>query len=146
MLGDDRIADQRSIERLITSLGDGWARGDADAFARWFVNDGTFTNVLGLFFQGRDAFRERHDVVFKTMFKGSTLTLRIETLRFIRPDVAIADLNADLRGVTAPPRGLAVMPDGAIRTKLLMVLVKEHGEWWISAYHNVAVVPPPAAK
>jgi hypothetical protein len=34
------------------------------------------------------------------------------------------------------------MPDGTVRTKLLMVLVREHGDWWISAYHNVAVTPP----
>ena len=127
----------------MASLDDAWARGDAGAFANRFAADGTFTNVLGMFFQGRDEFRERHDAVFKTVFKGTTLALRIATLRFIRPDVAIADLDAELRGCTNPPGGLAAMPDDTIRTKLLMVLVKEHGDWWISAYHNVAVVPPP---
>lgn len=41
------MADQLSIERLLASLSDAWARADADAFAGSFVNDGTFTNVLG---------------------------------------------------------------------------------------------------
>jgi uncharacterized protein (TIGR02246 family) len=138
----DRTADQLAIERLITSLEDAWARGDAAAFASRFANDGTFTNILGMFFHGRDAFRERHDDVFRTVFKGSTLALQVAALRFIRPDVAIADLDADLRGYTALPPGLRAMPDGAVRTRLLMVLVREHGDWWISTYHNVAVVPP----
>jgi hypothetical protein len=34
--------------------------------------------------------------VFKTVFKGSTLALRIEMLRFIRPEVAIVDTGAEL--------------------------------------------------
>ena len=70
-----RTADLLSIERLLASLDEAWARGDAGAFASRFATDGTFTNVLGMFFQGRDAFRGRHDDVFKTVFKGSTLAL-----------------------------------------------------------------------
>jgi uncharacterized protein (TIGR02246 family) len=144
MPNDDRTADSVSIERLIVSLEEAWARADAGAFASRFANDGTFTNVLGMFFRGRDAFRDRHDAVFRTVFKGSTLTLRISTLRFIRTDVAIADMDAELRGFTTLSGGYTAMPDGAVRSRLLMVLVREHGEWWISAYHNVAVAPPPS--
>ena len=124
-------------------MGDAWAHGDAEAFARRFANDGTFTNFLGMFFCGPDAFRERHDAVFKTVFKGTTLTLRIATLRFIRPDVAIADTDAEVRGLTIVPVGLTAMPDGVVHSKLLMVLVREQGDWWISVYHNVAVAQAP---
>jgi hypothetical protein len=46
----------------------------------------------------------------------------------------------------APPAGLTAVPDGALGTKLLMVLLKEHGEWWISAYYDVAVTPPSPRK
>lgn len=141
MRSEDRTADQRSIQHLIAALDDAWARGDAVAYANRFANDGTFTNFLGMFFQGRDAFQDRHDAVFKTVFKGSTLTLRIATLRLIRPDVAIADLDAEIRGLTVVPSGLTEM-GGVVRSKLLMVLVREYEEWWISAYHNVAVAPP----
>ncbi|MBX5463602.1 MAG: SgcJ/EcaC family oxidoreductase [Steroidobacteraceae bacterium] len=141
MHDDARTADLRSIERLIASLQEAWAVGDADAFARRFTEDGTFTNVLGMFFQGRAAFRERHDAVFRTVFKGSTLKLRIAVLRFIRPDVVIADTDAELRNPAALPEGLSASPDGTVYARLLMVLVKERDEWWISAYHNVPVVP-----
>jgi hypothetical protein len=37
------------------------------------------------------------------------------------------------------------MPDGTLRTKLLLVLIKERGDWWITAFHNVPV-DPSAAK
>jgi uncharacterized protein (TIGR02246 family) len=140
MPSEPRTADQASIERLLASLEDAWVRGDAGAYAERFAIDGTFTNFLGMFFQGRDAFRDRHDAVFKTVFKGSALTLHIAALRFIRYDVAIADLDAEVRGLAAVPVGLAAV-DGIVRSKLLMVLVREPADWWISAYHNVAVAP-----
>jgi uncharacterized protein (TIGR02246 family) len=139
MYGEARTEDRRLIEPLIGSLEAAWARGDADAYANRFANDGTFTNFLGMFFQGREAFRERHDSVFKTVFKGTVLTLRIAALRFVRSDVAIADLDAEVRGVTDPPANLAGLRDSMIHTRLLIVLVKEHEGWWISAYHNVPV-------
>ena len=143
MPNEVQTAEQLSIERLIASMDEAWARGDAEAFASHFANDGTFTNVLGMFFSGRDGFRDRHDAIFKTVFKGSTSTTRIAKLRFVRPDVAIADLDAAVRGFATLPSGLTALPDGTVRTKLLMVLVREQGNWWISAYHNVAVAPPP---
>jgi uncharacterized protein (TIGR02246 family) len=146
MNGADQTADQDSIERLLASLDDAWARGDAGAFANRFASDGTFTNFLGMFFQGRDAFRERHDAVFRTVFKGTTLKLHLTALRLIRPDVAVADIDAELRGLSALPNGLVAMPDGTVHTRLLIVAVREHGDWWISAYHNVAVAPLQSRK
>ena len=117
------------------------ARGDADSFSSHFATDGTFTNILGIFFSGRQAFRDRHEAIFRTVFKGSTQTLRLAALRFIRTDVAIADVDATVRGYAALPEGVSPMPDGTLRTKLLLVLIKEHGDWWITAFHNVAVAP-----
>jgi uncharacterized protein (TIGR02246 family) len=126
-------------------LDEAWARGDADAFASHFASDGTFTNILGLFFSGRQAFRDRHEAIFKTVFKGSTQALTLAKLRFIRSDVAIADIDATVRGYAALPAGVSAMPDGTLRTKLLLVLIKERGDWWITAFHNVPV-DPSAAK
>ena len=31
--------------------------------------------------------------------------------------------------------------DGVLRFKLLLVIIKEQGVWWIAEYHNVAVTP-----
>ena len=136
--------DQVAIEAVVASLDSAWAKGDADAFAAHFSTDGGFTNVLGMVHFGREAFRNRHDAIFKTVFKGSTSKLTIAKLRFVRPDVAVADVDAEIRGFAALPPGMQAGPDGVGRSKLLLVLVKDGGEWWITAYHNVgvAVLPP----
>ena len=136
--------DQAAIDAVVASLDVAWAKGDADAFAAQFASDGSFTNVLGMVHFGRDAFRNRHDAIFKTIFKGSTSQLAIAKLRFVRPDVAIADVDAEIRGSAALPPGMQAGADGVGRSKLLLVLVKDGGEWSISAYHNVALAQLPA--
>ena len=136
-------SDQVAIESIVVSLDTAWAKGDADAFAEHFAPDGGFTNVLGKVYFGREAFRTRHDAIFKTVFKGSTSKLAIAKLRFVRPDVAIADVDAEIRGFAALPPGMQAGPDGVGRSKLLLVLVRDGGEWWITAYHNVGVAALP---
>ena len=135
--------DKAAIESICAALDEAWARGDSTSFAARFAEDGGFTNVLGMVYYGRDAFRERHDAILKTIYKGSTSKLSITKLRFIRSDVAIADVDAELKGYAALPPGMRAGSDGVMRTKLQMVFVKEKGDWWITAYHNVAVAALP---
>jgi uncharacterized protein (TIGR02246 family) len=105
------------------------------------TEDVSFTNIFGTVRSGRTEFIQRHIEIGQTFFKGTTPKTSIARLRFIRPDVAIADVTGEITGFTKVPAGLPVGPDGILRFKLLMVLVKEKGEWWITAYHNVAVTP-----
>ena len=63
--------------------------------------------------------------------------MSIKTLRFVRSDVAIADIDAALVGCLDKPPGVNAGPDGVLHTCLLMVLLKQNDYWWIAAYHNV---------
>jgi uncharacterized protein (TIGR02246 family) len=135
--------DSALIEALVAAETDAWNKGDAVAFASRFALDGGFTNVIGMVYYGRQAFEDRHAELFRTMYKGSVLKQSIGKLRFIRQDVAVVDINAELAGATNTPTGIRTETDHIVRAKLQLVLVKEKGDWWITAYHNVAVVPLP---
>jgi uncharacterized protein (TIGR02246 family) len=129
--------DELAIRELINDLTEAWNRGDAEAYGARYQPDGTFTNVNGAFYIGREEFNRRHDEIFRGVFGGTTLALTTKSLRFIRPDVAVADIDAALSGCQAKLPGAQSGADGALHTCLLMVLVKEGGSWWIAAYHNV---------
>jgi uncharacterized protein (TIGR02246 family) len=128
---------EAAIARLLSELADAWNRGDAKAYGVHFQADGTFTNVNGTFHVGRDEFDRRHEDIFHGIFKGTTLALTPKKLRFIRPDVAVADIDVTLSGDRAQPPGISAGHDGALHTCLLLVLVKDDGVWSIAAYHNV---------
>jgi uncharacterized protein (TIGR02246 family) len=105
------------------------------------AGDVSFTNIFGTVRFGRAEFKQRHVEIGQTIFKGTSVKNSIGKLRFIRPDVAIVDVSGEMTDFAKVPPGLPVGTDGILRFKLLEVLVKEKGEWWITEYHNVAVTP-----
>lgn len=133
--------DKAAIQAIVQDLQVAWNRGDANAFASHFASDGSFTNVVGMQTYGSAPFLKQHERIFATIYKGSHNESTLGTLRFLRPDVAIADVEAVLTKTTSVPPGIALGSDGALHTKLQLVLSKEHGVWQIDAFHNVAVNP-----
>ena len=116
---------------------DAWNRGDAAAFGAHYRADGTFTNVNGTYHFGREAFDQRHAEVFGGVFKGTRLSLTIKNLRFVAPTVAVVDADTTISHCRTTMPGMHLDADGAAHTSLLIVLIKEAGDWWIAAYHNV---------
>ena len=138
----DEIAIRNIIQEEITA----WNSGDAAAYSRHFAADGTFTNIRGQFFTGREAFIERHDFIFKGPFHGSTLKQDVVSLKFARPDVAVVEVLTSVTGIQKLSPGTNTDDKGRLRTRLLQVIVKDGGEWKIVAYHNTDVksdVPAP---
>ena len=88
---------------------------------------------------GAPAFAGRHSEILATFYKGTTKQHAIRRIRFITPDVAIVDIDNEVRGVKTMPGGIAVPPHGVVKTQLMEVFVRREGRWWIEAYHNVDV-------
>jgi uncharacterized protein (TIGR02246 family) len=132
-------SEEAAVRRLIQDQVTAWNRGDAEAYSRHFASDGTFTNLLGMFFTGPDAFRERHAQIFKGAYRGSTKREDIVSIKFVRPDVAIVETLQTVTGFQRLLPGTSADAKGRLRTRLLQVLVKDGGEWKIAAYHNVDV-------
>jgi uncharacterized protein (TIGR02246 family) len=137
---------KEAIEAVIASTTDAWNKGNPLALSAACAEDVSFTNVIGSVYYGRTAFEHRHAELLRSIFKGSTLKQSVGKLLFIREDVAIADVNTELRGYTRLPPGIQTGDDDILRTRLQLVLAKEQGEWRIIAFHNVAVAPLPAHR
>ena len=138
--------DEAAIRKLIQEQVAAWNAGDATAFARHFATDGTFTNLLGMYFTGQEAFRDRHDQIFKGAYRGSTKIEDIVAIKFVRPDVAIVDSLQTVTGYQKLLPGTQADAKGRLRTRLLQVFVKDAEGWKIVTYHNVDVkagVPAP---
>lgn len=132
-------SDEAAIARVIKDMTEPWNRGDAEAYGARYRDDATSTNVNGTFHVGRTAFDRRHEEVFGGIFSGTTQAMTIKKLRFIAADVAVVDVDTRIAGCRAT--GLPFHADGRLHSCLLMVLIKQDGTWWISAYHNVWRAP-----
>src|SRR5215469_14925648 len=134
--------DENAIHSLLDDEVSSWNQGDTDGYSKHFAADGTFTNVPGMFFTGRQAFRDRHEFIFKGPFRGTMLQAQVVSLRFLTADVAVCEALEWVSGFTsgAPP-GLHLDAKGRLRTRLLQVMTKRNGEWQIVVYHNVDIKP-----
>jgi uncharacterized protein (TIGR02246 family) len=135
-------SDEQAIRALVAAQATAWDAGDAKGYAKDVSPDVSFTNLFGMVMYGAPAFIERHQQILNTFYKGTTKHHQIRRVRFVTPDVAIVDVDNEVRGVRAMPPGIAVPADGIIKTQLMEVFARRGGRWWIEAYHNVDTKPP----
>ena len=136
-----------SIRRLLDAQVAGWNAGDAAAWSREFVPDAGFVNILGMRFQGRQAYERRHAELFATLFKGSHLDLQELTVRTLGDSAAIAEAVLDLTHFPKLPPGIRPsIGKEVLRTRMLYVLVREGSDWHIVFSQNTAVMPMPPSE
>ena len=142
-LGAQTVSDETAIRSIVQDEIVAWDQGDAVAYSRHFAADGTFTNIVGQFFTGHEAFLKQHATLFEGRFKQTRLQQEIVSLKFVRPDVAVVEVLTSVTGVVAATLapGTGGDPKGRLRTRLLQVVVKQGEEWKVVAYHNVDVKP-----
>lgn len=140
VFADDPSA-ETPIRAVIAAQAAAWDAGDGEAYAKDLAPDASFTNLFGMVMYGAPAFTKRHRQILSTFYKGTTKSHAIRRIRFVTPDVAIVDIDNEVRGVKAMPPGVPLPADGVVRTQLMEVLVRRGDRWWVEAYHNVDVKP-----
>jgi uncharacterized protein (TIGR02246 family) len=134
-------AAEAQIRAIVAEQAAAWDAGDGAAYAKDLAPDASFTNLFGMVMYGAAAFAERHQHILATFYKGTTKHHAIRRIRFVTPDVAIVDIDNQVRGVKTMPAGIGVPPDGIVRTQLMEVFVRRGDRWWVEAYHNVDTKP-----
>src|SRR4051794_37830113 len=134
----DETAERRAILELGRALQDTWNRGDAAGYASLFTDDADFVAWTGQYGQGRRAIEAGHRPLFDGPLAGSRMVLlgddtesaRPESLRFIRPDVAIMVTSG---AVTLADQSATGPDHQSVQT---FVLTKNDGRWRVAAFHN----------
>jgi uncharacterized protein (TIGR02246 family) len=134
-------AAEEPIRAIVAEQVVGWNVGDGTAYARHVAPDVSFTNLFGMVMYGAPAFEKRHKEILSTFYKGTTKQHVVRRIRFLTPDVAIVDIDNEVRGVTTMPAGIPVPPDGVLKTQLMEVFARRDGQWRVEAYHNVDLKP-----
>lgn len=127
--------EESAIRALYEQLMDGWNRGNAEAFAAPFCEDGDLIGFDGTHLKGRDEILSFHRPLFDKWLKGTRLVGRVKAVRFLGPDVALMHAvgGTVMRGKSdpAPERD-------SIQT---LVAVRRDGAWRLAAFQNTRVRP-----
>ena len=122
-------AEHAEAERLVGRLQTAWNAMDGAGFAAPFAEDADFVNILGEHFRGRDKIAAGHVGIFQSIYAGSTVSMKLEQVRLLRPDVAVAHVHSNL---DVPEGRLA----GRHSARFSMVLTRGGSGWEIAAFHN----------
>ena len=136
--------DEQAIRQVIVEMTEGFNKHDARASTRMYTPDADLITVRGERFRGTTEFEKGLASIFTTRAReASHRTLNV-SVRFVRPDVALAHVTNELSGLIAPDGGRPP-PHQELS---LRVFVKEGGEWRVAAFHNTLVQPfgAPAPK
>jgi uncharacterized protein (TIGR02246 family) len=133
----DRATDENAIRQVVNDYVTFWNKHDMSTFGSLFTDDAEWVNIVGMVWRGNAEIVKVHQIVHKTNFKNRNMQLDDMTVRFVRPDVAVAIVRWTLDGFDAP--------DGRRFDKgqnvAMLVFVKEKDKWLISGGENVTVDP-----
>jgi uncharacterized protein (TIGR02246 family) len=131
--------DRAALESIVARLEAAWNAMDGTAFAAAFATDADFVTIRGEHYRGRPAIAGGHSDIFRTIYSGSTNRCTIESVRLLRPQVALVHVHSAL---DAPQGPLA----GRHAARFSLVLTKEPVGWEIAALHNTLVAPPDPSR
>lgn len=124
--------DEEAIKQIVRQLQDGWNAHDGKAFAAPFAEDADYVIVNGMKIKGREDIEKGHAGIFSTFYKESHNVATLKSVRFLRPDVAVAHVEWNLE----------VKPGGEkARAMNSLVLTREGGKWSIASFHNTPILP-----
>src|SRR6266542_1427612 len=90
--------DEQAIRNVVTQFVAAWNRNDAKALAGHFTTDGDLINPAGRIARGRSEVEKLFTDEQTTRFKGTRFSLPQKHLRFLKPDIAVADHEFEITG------------------------------------------------
>ena len=122
-------SDRAAVEAIVATLETAWNAGDGSGFAAPFSHNADFVTIRAEHLRGREAIAGGHAAIFRTIYAGSKNHYTVESVRLLRPDVALVHVHAVL---DAPSGPLA----GRHSARFSLVLTREAGGWQIASLHN----------
>ncbi|MFD4674706.1 SgcJ/EcaC family oxidoreductase [Lentzea sp. NPDC058450] len=112
------------IYALWRRMEQGWADGDALAFASVFASDVDFVNVRGEELFGRQAVSAGHAALFAGPYRDTKLSAEISLVRPLTSEISVVHVTS------------SIAPAG-ITTHAQAVVVRRADGWEIAAFHNM---------
>jgi uncharacterized protein (TIGR02246 family) len=129
---DSRSADEAAIRENVKQMESGWNTKSGELFAKPFAEDADYVVINGMYIKGRKVIESSHQQIFDTIFKDTSISLKVKQIRFLRPDVAVVHVDGHRSGPTKE------LTQDALLT---LVMTKEKQGWTIAAFQNTQVVP-----
>ncbi|MBC7921188.1 MAG: SgcJ/EcaC family oxidoreductase [Ferruginibacter sp.] len=128
--------EQKAIEAQVDAFFTSWNKHDFSDMENYVAKDCDFVNIVGMHWKGREEVQYAHQASHEQIFKDIPLEKRSVTVRFLKPDCAIAHVLMHLMGAYIAPDGSKAGDNDALAT---FAFVKRNAVWMVEAVENVVV-------
>lgn len=138
-LAGEAQQDEAAIRAVFVGFTQSWMTPGMPGFEDLFAPDADFVVITGKRLTGQPEIVTYHRELLKTAYKDfRRQTMKVETIRFLTPDIAIAHVAS----------GGTYVRDGQEHTRTALAtatLIKNDKGWLITAFHNTLTSGPGAA-
>lgn len=127
--------DKEAVKKVVITFQEDFNDGSFKNAAAYSTTDWEHINPGGGIDKGRDSVLKTVRAVHQTFLKGVTMLIESMDIRFITPDVAIADVIHKVDNYTTPD-GVKHENERHIKT---YVVVKKKGKWLLAQDHNTVI-------
>ena len=127
--------DKEAVKKVVITFQEDFNDGSFKNAATYSTTDWEHINPGGGIDKGRDSVLKTVRAVHQTFLKGVTMRIESMDIRFITPDVAIADVIHKVDNYTTPD-GVKHENERHIKT---YVVVKKKGKWLLAQDHNTVI-------
>jgi uncharacterized protein (TIGR02246 family) len=131
------LADEKEIRQVITEMTEGFNRHDGRAASRMYLPNARLVTVRAEIMDGQAAIEKGLTSIFETRARNAAHRTLDVTIRFVRPDVALAHVTNELTGLVAPDG----QPLPSHQELSLRVFIKQDRRWQVAAFHNTMIRP-----
>jgi uncharacterized protein (TIGR02246 family) len=131
---------EQDVRKVLSSFVDIFNRNEMrTSFGKLFTSDADFVVLSGVYLKGRDEIVAHHIGIREGVYKDSHLVWNPVRVKFIRPDVAVAEVATEITFGSEKRNTFATV-----------VLVQQDSQWLIASMENTMIWGPdgpcPASK
>ena len=126
--------DESLVRAIPQQVVDGWNRGDGDAVASVYAEDGVLVAGHGVVTRGRAQIASYHSALFANAIKGTKLTATVTHVRFLNATTAILQTEG---GILWPGETALAPGNRGIQS---FVAVKKNNRWSVVLFQNTRIL------
>lgn len=131
--------DETALNNKFTGFVEAWNKHDVPAMASTWATDGTLINPFGRIAKGRDEIQMLFQDEQSKAMKKSTASATPLEIRWVTPEVALADATFTISGMTGPDG----KPAKPMKSHVSLLMVKSGDNWNLTDARAFNFMPEP---
>jgi uncharacterized protein (TIGR02246 family) len=126
-------SNEAAVRKMVAEAETAWDAGDVAAYTKLWADDADFVSPAGVRSAGHAELEQHFAKLLLGPFKGTRLSLAVDSVRFLKADVALVDGHLGLSGRHAADG--SDLPE--VKLLLLLVVTEKSGHWYIDSFREM---------